>query len=373
MRKTKFWKVITNVKVISTLIILLAAGMAVLGMHQAKEYEDSILSIYAVQQDAYVQLVLDQINVLEDRSDEEIIKNILGSLDSSGRKYWTLTRDQALLFVKDVTETNRYKGLATENYFTSASAGRFLDSLEKNRVVHRMIEMDGDRYVASGVIFSYNGASYKICLLTNDTVILDNNVFLSAKIGLYVFGIVLLGMLLLVSMIFANVLDMRDKEIRALQKHITGLNKVLTEQTETIREMDSYHTRWSIFRLPMMELFVEKLAKRKVFPVTFASVGFEDRDKRTRFLERAQLLLDEKVVRFEAGQQEKERVILIFIRYSGVEAEKALQQLHYAKEDFDPERLQEYSGEDMSLEEVYHSFMKEQMEETEEDHDEHHV
>ena len=56
-----------------------------------------------------------------------------------------------------------------------------------------------------------------------------------------------------------------------------------------------------------------------------------------------------------------------------MEAEKALQQLHYAKEDFDPERLQEYSGEDMSLEEVYHSFMKEQMEETEEDHDEHHL
>ena len=118
MRKTKFWKWITNIKVISVLIVVAATGMGVLGVHQAQEYERSTLAIYAEQQDAYVQLVLDQINLLEDRSDEEIVQNILGSLDTSGRKYWTLTKDQALLFVKDITETNRYKGLTTETFFT---------------------------------------------------------------------------------------------------------------------------------------------------------------------------------------------------------------------------------------------------------------
>ena len=82
-----------------------------------KSYEDSILSIYAEQQDAYVQLVLDQINVLDDRSDEEIVTKILGSLDASSRKYWTLTKNKALLFVKDVTETNRYKGLTSNTFF----------------------------------------------------------------------------------------------------------------------------------------------------------------------------------------------------------------------------------------------------------------
>ena len=198
---------LTNVKVISVLIILAAAVMAVIGWHEAKEYEKSVLAIYAQQQDAYVQLVLDQINVLDERSDEEIVQKILGSLDTSGRKYWTLTKDQALLFVKDVTETNRYKGLTTETFFTSDSAARFLQDLEINRVIHETIRMDGVRYVASGVIFEYNGAEYKICLLTNDTVILDNNIFLSSKIGLYVFGVLLLGLLLVVSMIFANVFN----------------------------------------------------------------------------------------------------------------------------------------------------------------------
>ena len=61
MRKTKFWKWITNIKVISVLIVVAATGMGVLGVHQAQEYERSTLAIYAEQQDAYVQLVLDQI------------------------------------------------------------------------------------------------------------------------------------------------------------------------------------------------------------------------------------------------------------------------------------------------------------------------
>lgn len=373
MKNTKFWKLITNIKVISGLIVLLAVGMAALGVHQAREYESSILAIYAEQQDAYVQLVLDQINVLENRSDEEIVKKILGSLDTSGRKYWTLTKDQALLFVKDVTETNRYKGLATENFFTSKSAERFLNSLTVNRVVHRMITMDEDRYVASGVIFEYNGAEYKICLLTNDTVILDNNIFLSSKIGLYVFGMILLGMLLLVSMIFANVLDLRDKKIRSLQEHIMGLNKVLEEQTETIREMDCYHTRWSVFRLPMLKLFVEKLAQRGVFPVTFASVAFADKVRRDRFLQRAQVLLDEKVLRFERQKEEGNGLILVFIHYSEEEAQRALQSFHGKDDDFQVEQMQECTENGTSLAEAYECFMKTQPEEMEEKHDEHHV
>ena len=373
MKKTKFWKLITNIKVISGLIVLLAVGMAALGVHQAREYENSILAIYAEQQDAYVQLVLDQINVLENRSDEEIVKKILGSLDTSGRKYWTLTKDQALLFVKDVTETNRYKGLATENFFTSRSAGAFLNSLTVNRVVHSMITMDEDRYVASGVIFEYNGAEYKICLLTNDTVILDNNIFLSSKIGLYVFGMILLGMLLLVSMIFANVLDIRDQKIRSLQEHIMGLNKVLEEQAETIREMDCYHTRWSVFRLPMLKLFVEKLEQRKVLPVTFVSVAFTDKERRDRFLQKAQILLDEKVLRFEDRREDKECLLLVFIRYSGQEAQRAIQSFQGKDDDFQIEQMQECTENGTSLAGAYESLMKKHPEEMGDKHDEHHV
>jgi hypothetical protein len=370
VREKRFWKMLTNVKVISVLIILAAAVMAVIGWHEAKEYEKSVLAIYAQQQDAYVQLVLDQINVLDERSDEEIVQKILGSLDTSGRKYWTLTKDQALLFVKDVTETNRYKGLTTETFFTSDSAARFLQDLEINRVIHETIQMDGVRYVASGVIFEYNSAEYKICLLTNDTVILDNNIFLSSKIGLYVFGVLLLGLLLVVSMIFANVLDLREKRMKAMQEHITGLNKMLTEQTEMIREMNWYHTRWSVFKTSAMEMFVQKIVQRQIVPVVFVSVAFDSEKQRNDFLQKAQILLDEKVVRFE--RESGDGLILLFLQYQVQEMEKALEQMTLQKVSFRIERRME-CREASELQETYGSFMAQISQEGEKEHGADHV
>lgn len=370
MKEKRFWKKITNIKVISVLIILAAVIMAVIGWHEAKDYEKSVLAIYAEQQDAYVQLVLDQINVLDDRSDEEIVKKILGSLDTSGRKYWTLTKDQALLFVKDVMETNRYKGLTTETFFTSDSAAKFLQDLEINRVIHETIQMDGVRYVASGVIFEYNGAEYKICLLTNDTVILDNNIFLSSKIGLYVFGVLLLGLLLVVSMIFANVLDLREKRMKAMKEHITGLNKVLTEQTEMIREMNWYHTRWSVFKPSAMEMFVQKIVQRQIVPVVFVSLAFDSEEQRDYFLQKAQILLDEKVVRFE--REYGDGLVLLFLRYQAQEVEKALELMKSQGASFRTEKQME-CREAFTLQETYESFMTQILQEGEKEHGTDHV
>lgn len=370
MKEKRFWKKITNIKVISVLIILAAVIMAVIGWHEAKDYEKSVLAIYAEQQDAYVQLVLDQINVLDDRSDEEIVKKILGSLDTSGRKYWTLTKDQALLFVKDVMETNRYKGLTTETFFTSDSAAKFLQDLEINRVIHETIQMDGVRYVASGVIFEYNGAEYKICLLTNDTVILDNNIFLSSKIGLYVFGVLLLGLLLVVSMIFANVLDLREKRMKAMKEHITGLNKVLTEQTEMIREMNWYHTRWSVFKPSAMEMFVQKIVQRQIVPVVFVSLAFDSEEQRDYFLQKAQILLDEKVVRFE--REYGDGLVLLFLRYQAQEVEKALELMKSQGASFRTEKQME-CREAFTLQETYGSFMAQISQEGEKEHGADHV
>lgn len=370
MKEKRFWKKITNIKVISVLIILAAVIMAVIGWHEAKDYEKSVLAIYAEQQDAYVQLVLDQINVLDDRSDEEIVKKILGSLDTSGRKYWTLTKDQALLFVKDVMETNRYKGLTTETFFTSDSAAKFLQDLEINRVIHETIQMDGVRYVASGVIFEYNGAEYKICLLTNDTVILDNNIFLSSKIGLYVFGVLLLGLLLVVSMIFANVLDLREKRMKAMKEHITGLNKVLTEQTEMIREMNWYHTRWSVFKLSAMEMFVQKIVQRQIVPVVFVGLAFDSEEQRDYFLQKAQILLDEKVVRFE--REYGDGLVLLFLKYQAQEVEKALELMKSQGASFRTEKQME-CREASTLQETYESFMTQILQEGEKAHGTDHV
>jgi len=83
-----------------------------------------------------VNLVLDQINLRKYLNDQEIIEDILGTLDASSNKYWTFSTEQTMLFVKDVLETNKYKGFTTATYFVSEDARGFLERLRMNRVIH---------------------------------------------------------------------------------------------------------------------------------------------------------------------------------------------------------------------------------------------
>ena len=61
------------------------------------KYEEGVLEVCATQQDAYVQLVLDQINLKSNRDDEQIINDILGTMNSSSNKYWTFSKNQSIL------------------------------------------------------------------------------------------------------------------------------------------------------------------------------------------------------------------------------------------------------------------------------------
>ena len=317
-KKRVHYKWMGAIAIVGVLILLLW------GHYQINEYEASVLSIYADQQDAYVQLVLDQINVQENRSDEEIITEILGSLDTSNKKYWTLSKDQALLFVKDVMETNRYKGFTTSTYFVSESANEFLNQLVVNQVVHEIIDIEKERYVASGVVFEYNHAQYKICLLTNETVILDNNTFLSSKIGLYIFVAIALCFLLLTAMILLWQLDDREKRIVAMSHREEALNSTVQSLEEKVEAYDYYHPRLSLFHSQLFKIFIQRMEKRHILPFTIMKVKFSGREELYDFLEAAQVLLDEKVIRFAWSE---DTLMLLFVKYTKGEARKAMKPL----------------------------------------------
>ena len=320
----------TRYPVAAAISIVTICILAYYGYYRIQNYEDSVMSLYATQQDAYVQLVLDQINAQKDVADEEIISNILGSLDTSNRKYWTLTKDQALLFVKNVMETNRYKGFTTATYFVSDSAKEFLDGLTKDRVTHRMIDMKGEQYVASGVIFSYRGSEYKICLLTSQSAITDQNDFLSAQISMYIYVILLLVALLLVTMILTKVVYGEQAKSRKQQEKIRLQNEKISELGEKIRLVDAYHSRFNVYNKSLLYTFLEKLAQRKVYPVTLIQLRFLDVRKRDAFLDKGRLMLDEKVVRFQSGEND---LILLMVQYQEDEARAAVNRVgHYGQE-----------------------------------------
>lgn len=70
--------------IITTICVVAAAALGGLITYiLIGRYEKGIIEVCATQQDAYVQLVLDQINLKDNRDDEEIINDILKTMDSS--------------------------------------------------------------------------------------------------------------------------------------------------------------------------------------------------------------------------------------------------------------------------------------------------
>ena len=83
-----------SVTLVLILMAIIASGLAALTYFEMQRYEDGIIDVCATQQDSYVQLVIDQINLKENRTDQEIIENILSTLDSSSNRYWTFPRSR---------------------------------------------------------------------------------------------------------------------------------------------------------------------------------------------------------------------------------------------------------------------------------------
>lgn len=345
-KKTGRWPVPLLAAVLSVSVSLCAACFVWLGLER---YERGVLDVCAVQQDAYVQLVLDQINLKENRSDAEIITGILSSLDASTNKYWTFSREQNMLFVKDVLETNKYKGFTTATYYASDSAQSFLNSLSVNHVTHGEIEINGREYIASGVAFTYGGAPYRMCLLTNRRVLLDNNRFLEAKVGLCITAAALLIALCVTALGMAHQIQKLQEE-RARQKQlIEGLNESLTSINERFSERDIHDARTNLWKKEAFSGFLQKLLKRKAFPFSIVQLRCADSAGQRSVLLLSQYLTDKSVLKFEWGSR---TLVLVFVQASASAVEQELSALLSPEGTEELCRLRVTEGEGPALEEI---------------------
>lgn len=288
---------------------VLIALIAFVGLILMRQYENAVLKIYSEQQDNYVQLVVDQINLQPDRADEEIISKIIETLDSGASHYWTLSKDETLIFVKNVTETNRYQGVRTDDFYVTESAAAFIEHLTLYRVKHDVIRMDDVRYVVSGVLFEYNEGIYKICLLTNETVILDNNDFLSTKINMYIFVIVLIVLIFIVVLASQNLVHRRQLRIYQLNNRIRNQNIHIQNLEKEIEYVNFYDSRWNLYNRKLLKKFVEMFDSKEIKTAVYAEVAFPSEKERKKFLSDAEFILDEHVLRFDKSDSE---LILLF-------------------------------------------------------------
>ena len=309
---------------VTVVVFVIAVLIGVFGYYEVRQYDESILEIYAEQQDSYVKLVLDQINLQKDRTDDEMIDDILNSLVASDKRYWTLTKDQDILYVKDVSETNRYKGFTSDSYYLSTGGKAFVDSLETDRIVHDMIEIDQERYVASGTKFSYLGNEYKICLLTYEKVILDNNKLLQTRIMICIVLFALLLILIIAIMAGTQLIDKKNEKIEKLSQRVVTLNKEVESLEDKLAMEFSYNAGNSIFHESVLTQFLEKLEKRRVAPLTLAMFQRDKKADIRELFKKVDKSAGKKYLKFEIGS---DQLLLLFFSVKDVELEPKLQKI----------------------------------------------
>ena len=291
---------VTLVLLIMTVIV---ASLVALTYFEMNRYEDGIIDVCATQQDSYVQLVIDQINLKENRTDEEIIENILSTLDSSSNRYWTFSKEQTMLYVKDALETNRYQSLTANSYYTSDSATMFIDNLMVNKVNHERIELDGKDYIASGALFEYGGEEYRICLLTNTTVLLDNNKFLGSKMELIIIFIVIYSLIFIMPIVLTILHNQLQKKVYETSKELKEVNTSVEKLNELLTVSDIYDNRKNLFQLTSVTMFLDEYKEiRKAFPISFIAMRYGEKETVAKFFGRNCVTLGRKDIRFYDGR-----------------------------------------------------------------------
>ena len=286
--------------VIMTIVVAVFVALTYFEMNR---YEDGIIDVCATQQDSYVQLVIDQINLKENRTDQEIIENILSTLDSSNNRYWTFSKEQTMLYVKDALETNRYQSLTARSYYTSDSANDFFDNLYVNKVTHERIELDNKDYIASGALFNYGGNDYRICLLTNTTVLLDNNKFLGSKMELIIIFIISYSIIFILPLGMVILNNTVMKKLNKTNDDLTLVNRTVEQLNERLTTNEIYDNRLNLFQLSAVLMFLDKYRnERRAFPITFMAFKYSEKETVSKFFGNNCLLLGKRDIKFYDGR-----------------------------------------------------------------------
>lgn len=281
----------------------LCLAFALLGWLQMRDLDDGIVDAYARQQDSYVGIVLNEIKLSDDRSADQIVNDILGTLDGGTSGYWALSRGQTMLYVKDVAETNRYKEVSASTYFDSSEAEDFLNGLATDRVTHRRIRLGDRDCLASGIKFSSGGSDYRLCLITNVDVLLASNEYMGARARLgtlWAAGIVTscVGALLI-----ANNVDRRRRERDDERTRVTQLSERMRLSEERIRRMGLYDALERAWSQRLLIPFVRKLHERGVNGSAVVRIDCGTMEQALDLLEGCSKLLGDDVLRFhDAGE-----------------------------------------------------------------------
>lgn len=301
-----------NFFIVTALVVFFAMAADVFIIWQLNNYETRFLEIYGAEQDGYVKVVLEEINRLGDDATEKDITDIISSLDATASRYWTVSKEDSILFVKSVTETNRYKGFTDGAYYAGDSAAAFLNRLGLNQVGHQIIYLNEDRFIASGMIFDWRNQQYRICLLTYDKVILEDNILLECRNSIIIILSLVLVLLIILSMVMSKKISGQAARIARQEERVIWQNQQLEQLDEQLKREHAFSASKRVFKHTVLDEFLRTLDERGAHPLHFAVFETETPEARDEFFEHMQVVLDNSALRFSMDDR---RVLLIFVRY----------------------------------------------------------
>lgn len=278
--------------------VVSAMFMAAIFLFQLNNYENAFLDLYGMEQDGYVKVTLDQIGRLGEDATEEKITEIISSLDSDSSKYWTLSTGDNILFIKSVTETNRYKNLSSDSYYDSETSREFINAMNEQKIIHRTIYLQKDRYVASGGIFTWRGNQYRVCLLTYDKVILEQNVLLASKYAMLVMAIVVLVIYMICLMVCGKKMDEKNLQLEELRQKLELSTNRVNKLDYLFRSQQVYSSRNHVFSGEVLDRFLDELTWKEIENISLLFYHAMNQKAVDRFLKKTLVVMDDTVLRF---------------------------------------------------------------------------
>lgn len=262
------------------LLIIITLFMESALLYTLNQYEQGIIELQSTQQDSYISLMVKQINLKKMTADE--ISNLLGDTNN---QYWAFSDNDSLLYVKNVIETNTYKKINIDEYFKSKGADKFISTLNDKQVIHKILTLDGHKYIVSGTIFKNNGEEYKLCLLTDEDILLSNNTFLNAKIKLcIVFAVMnLLTIFLTIILVLKYNYNVKDNN-KAYNENTLLTSKVHNFDYE-IRLSQAYDSRENVFESSALNATLKHLRNyEEALPLSVLLYKYEDYKERNALI-----------------------------------------------------------------------------------------
>ena len=273
-------------------VMLMATVLTAFAVWQIHNYEQGVAELYAQEQDGYVEIVARQIELYGDIAGDAFVEDTIEMLDSTSQRYWTLDNSEYFLFVKSISETNVYKTFSTDTFYNTQSAQTFLGTLVQGKVKHAIISLEGVKYVASGIIFEYNGTEYRLCLLTDYDIMLTNNAYLSSKLYLLIVLILLIALLIIAVIYFTMKLIEARRKVDSIKAVNTELNNYIDYLDNVImgRNQASIITgEGRIMRL------LHRIDERRIYPCAFVRIKLETGNMMSFYEKNSKLLGDDAV------------------------------------------------------------------------------